>query len=125
METKRVQKTTVLLKTINLILVDNMDEKKSTLVRVVDRVHIENIKSLMKGNPTNFTTSFVFVVEPENCLTIAEWDPAKNLEWRYRVIGGITGQGLRWGCIRPTGGRFSMRFKPGSMQGYRAWILQN
>lgn len=91
METKRVQKTTVILKTTNLVLVDDIEDENSTLVRAVDRLHVENIKTLLKNNPTNFTTPFVLVVVPEDCPTVADWDPIKATTWRYRVIGGNHG----------------------------------
>lgn len=86
---RRVQRTSVLLHVNNLILED--EGENSTLVRPVDRLHVENIKMLLMKNPSNFTAPFVVVVDPQDCPGVEDWDITKSRVWRYRVIGGNHG----------------------------------
>jgi hypothetical protein len=88
---KRVQATTIALDIDNLILDEPMDHPKSTMVRPLDMLHLENIKNLLLERPENFVTPFVLVVDPEDCPDVDSWDPDQMSNWKYRVIGGNHG----------------------------------
>lgn len=86
---RRVQRTTVLLHVDNLIFEE--EGEKSTLIRPVDQLHVENIKTLLMKNPTNFSAPFVLCVDPDQCPTVADWDIMLSRTWKYRIIGGNHG----------------------------------
>lgn len=88
METKKVQKTSILLHVDNLNLENDGD---STLIRPVDRLHVENIKTLLMQKPSNFSAPFVLLVDPKDCPSVSDWDLTKASSWKYRVIGGNHG----------------------------------
>lgn len=73
----------------NLIL----DGESSTLVRPVDELHIENIKTLMFAKPASFNAPFLLLVDAKDCATKEDWvnDPAVYKNWKYHVIGGNHG----------------------------------
>jgi hypothetical protein len=88
METKKVQKTSILLHVDNLVL---EDDENSTLIRPVDRLHVENIKTLLMQKPSNFSAPFVLFVDPIDCPTVSDWDLEKATSWKYMMIGGNHG----------------------------------
>ncbi len=87
----KVQQTTVLLHVAkNLILGGEGD---TTLVRPVDELHVENIKTLMFAKPASFSAPFLLMVDPKDCPTKADWNPNPDVhtKWKYRVLGGNHG----------------------------------
>ena len=86
----KVQKTTVLLHVNNLILGAEGD---ASLVRQVDELHVENIKTLMLQKPANFSAPFLLMVDPKDCPTKQDWNPNPDVHktWKYRVLGGNHG----------------------------------
>lgn len=89
--TKKVHPTTFSLDIGNLILDEPFRHLDSILVRPIDRLHVENIKTLLKARANCFSTPFVLVVDPKDCPSVKEWDPIKAKTWKYKVIGGNHG----------------------------------
>lgn len=87
----RVQMTTVMLHVNNLIL--SGEGAKNTLVRPIDTLHVENIKTLMFEKPAGFSAPFLLMVDPKDCPTKHYWktDPNIHQRWKYYVIGGNHG----------------------------------
>lgn len=87
----KVQQTTVLLHVANNLILG--EEGNSTLVRPVDDLHVENIKTLMFANPANFSAPFLLLVDAKDCPRKEDWNtnPDVHGTWKYRVIGGNHG----------------------------------
>src|SRR5450759_2854814 len=84
----KVQKTTVLLHVKHNLLLGS--EGEATLVRPVDELHVENIKSLMIKKPANFSAPFLLMVDPRDCPKKEDWNPNPDVykKWKYQVLGG-------------------------------------
>src|SRR5450759_1199435 len=87
----KVQKTIVLLHVKHNLLLGS--EGDATLVRPVDELHVENIKSLMIKKPANFRASFLLMVDPKDCPTKQDWNPNPEVykAGKYQVLGGNHG----------------------------------
>jgi hypothetical protein len=69
-------------------------EGDTMLVRRVDELHIENIKTLMFAKLASFSAPFLLImVDLKDCPTKADWNPNPNIhtKWKYRVLGGNHG----------------------------------
>ncbi len=74
---KRVSPTTEILDVHNFIL--DQEGLEDTKVRSIDRLHIDNIKILMRRNPQAFHLPFAVMVNPKMCPSVKEWDvPSKE-----------------------------------------------
>src|SRR5450759_534075 len=87
----KVQKTTILLHVKQNLLLGR--EGDSTLVRPVDELHVENIKTLMFQKPASFSALFLLMVDPKDCPTKQDWNPNPEVykKWKYIVLGGNHG----------------------------------
>lgn len=87
----KVQMTTVMLHVKNLIL--DGEQAIATLVRPIDKLHVENIKTLMFSHPAGFSAPFLLMVDPKDCPTKDDWntDPEIHKKWKYVVVGGNHG----------------------------------
>lgn len=87
----KVQRTTVLLHVKHNLLLGK--EGDATLVRPVDDLHVENIKTLMFAKPANFSAPFLLMVDPKDCPTKEHWNPNPDVykTWKYQVLGGNHG----------------------------------
>jgi hypothetical protein len=83
---KRVSPTIEILDMHNFIL--DQEGPEDTKVRSIDRLHIDNIKILMRRNPQAFHLPFAVMVDPKMCPSVKEWDRQKKDEYRYIILGG-------------------------------------
>ena len=86
-----MQATTVLLHVKENLLLGR--EGEATLVRPVDELHVENIKTLMVNKPASFSAPFLLMVDEKDCPTKEQWNPNPDVykTWKYRVLGGNHG----------------------------------
>src|SRR5450759_4364645 len=87
----KVQKTTVLLHVKHNLLLGK--EGEAMLVRPVDKLHVENIKTLMIKKPANFSAPFLLMMDPKDCPTKQDQNPNPDVykTWKYQVLGGNHG----------------------------------
>lgn len=88
---RKVQPTTVLLHVKHNLLLGR--EGDASLVRPVDALHVENIKTLMFKKPASFSAPFLLLVDEKDCPTKNDWnkDPDVHKNWKYHVLGGNHG----------------------------------
>ena len=68
--------------------IDRATGRRTLTISELHAVHVQNLKSKMKISPHATVIPFLVMVDPEQCLTVADFKYSSSNDYKYYVIGG-------------------------------------